>query len=518
MSLTGIDPFDPLPADRREFIFATGAGAGGGDEDLVLLYGNKTSSGTEATDTIGDPIIDDADCIARFGRRSEIRWSYLKYIAVDKTATIRAVAAPEAGGSTAATVTFTFAAGAASDTTTLPVEWGGEKVEVVISSGDTAITQAANFAAKVNAASEGSWPFTAAVGGGGSEHIVTLTCANKGPRGDLILERVRATYKKTVTTTCTKGSVTGGSGADDFTAAYAEATKGTYFYQVNPCHATASVTSTDNQIGEGIEYIKTMALPAGGKEQMMFFGLVGTQAQATAVATSSAANSVYAKFYRSKNNPWTPGMIAAHHAAINRSQQIAYPAANLNGYTATDNTIYQVPAPYSKSDWPSETEQRADVNNGVSPVAFRTNGTAYLVRDVLSRSLNAQGNNDYRARAGHITRAITKYWGILFQRWQATKQPNVDDDLPVGATPRPLTSYPQSLASLAKSLIDDFTGPNPLGKYPGPILQPSVATAMKNSVIAKKAGAGKLSLSADLRAVEHLIGSETTLREVGDAY
>jgi phage tail sheath gpL-like len=518
MSLTGIDPNDPVPADRREFIFAAGPASGSGQTWDVLLWGYKTSSGSETTNTIGTPILDDADCIARFGRRSILRWMYLIYTAIDKGATIYAIAIPEAGGATAASCTFTFAAGAATDTTTLPIQWGGETEEVTISQGDLAVTQAANFAAKINAAHEGSWPFTAAVGSAGSEHIVTVTGANLGPEGTFIINAIRAVYKKDVTTTCTKSAVTAGTGAADATTAFTAAAQGTFFYQASMFHATAGVSSTDNQIGEHINYIKTQCLPINGKEQIAYFGLVGTQAQATAVATSSGANSVFGRLVRAENSPWFPGMIAAHHAAIARSQRIAYPAANLNGYTSTDSTPYLIPPPYSKDDYPTDTEVRADVNNGVSPVAFRTNGTPYWVRAISSRSLNAAGNTDYRAREDHILEVDAFFWQTFYARWQSQKQPNVDDDPPLGATPQPRTAYPSTLAAMARALIDDFAGPNPLGKYPGPLLQFSRVDEMKRSIVARKAGPGKLSISIDLRPVEHLIGSETTLRDVSDAY
>lgn len=518
MALTGIDPNDPIPRDRREFIFAAGPPSGLASDKEVLLFAYKTSSGSETVNTINTPILDDDDAVARFGRRSLMRWMCLAYWMVDKTATIYGVAIPEAGGATAASCTFTFAAGAASDTTNLKIEWGGETEQPPVQSGDTAITQAATFAASVNGAHEGSWPMTAAVGGAGSEHIVTVTCANLGPEGTLVLERLHCTYAKSVTTTVTKSAVTAGTGAADGTTAYAAAAQGRFFYQASMFHATAGVTATDNQIGEHIKYLKDQALPSGGKEQVAFFGLVGTQSQATAVATSSGANSVYARFFRAENSPWFPGMIAAHHAAVTRSQRIPYPAASLIKYTSTDNTPYSMPAPHSKDDYPTDVEIRADLNNGVSPIAYRTDGTAYLVRAISSRSLNAAGNNDYRAREDHLFEVDAFYWEILDQRWQAIAQPNVDDDLPRGGIPRPKTSYPSSLRSLARSLIDDFAGPNPLGRYPGPLFQASKVDEMKASVVAKKAGPGKLSLSVDLRPVEHLIGTESTLRDVSDSY
>ncbi len=70
MALTGIDPFDPTPATRRELIFGAGLSSTGPDRQ-VILYGNKQASGSEPLDTLSDtPIADDSDAIARYlGRR-----------------------------------------------------------------------------------------------------------------------------------------------------------------------------------------------------------------------------------------------------------------------------------------------------------------------------------------------------------------------------------------------------------------------------------------------------------------
>ena len=60
MALTGIDPNDPTPRDARELIFGAGEGSTGESRD-VLIYGNRTSAGSEAVDALGSPIADDQD-------------------------------------------------------------------------------------------------------------------------------------------------------------------------------------------------------------------------------------------------------------------------------------------------------------------------------------------------------------------------------------------------------------------------------------------------------------------------
>lgn len=512
MALTGVDPNDPRPSTRRELVFAAGESGGSAGPGLVLLYGNKTTAGSEAANKIGEFIKDDSDAVARFGRRSELYQMFRKYVAIDKTATIYAIAVPEGVAATAATCTLTFATSATA-VSTVEVSWGGEKVAAAVASGDDVTAIAAAVAKAINAADSGSWPVTATSALG----VVTVTAANKGPRGGLVLARLTVRFTSPATTTVTKSAVVAGTVDDDFTDAYAEAATGVYEYQCIPCHATAAVGATDNQIGEGADFVKAQALPGVGKEQRLHVGLVGTQAEATAVATSGACNSPRVFFFHAENSPWTPAMLAAHHMAAVRSRQMVYPAANLNGYTATESTPYLVPEPADKADRPTPTEVIADLNNGICPVEFSATGKPSLTRFITSRSLNSQGENDYRAREGHITKCIDFSWGIVKQRWEDQKQPNIADDPAPGAKPVPLTSTPGQLKGIIWSVIDDLAGPMPLGIYPGPILAPDRVAKMKASVNVARVGAA-LHASADFEVVMHLLKSETTINETSPAY
>ncbi len=513
MSLSGVDPNDPTPADRRELVLGAGAGNGGSSDRPVLMIGNITSAGTATVSAVSEFIVDDADAINKAGRRSELYRMYKSYTQVDKDARIYFCPSVASAG-TAATRTITLAT-TATAASSLKIELVGETVEVPISEGDTAIVVAAAVAAAINAASEGTWPVTAAQGAPANDHIVTLTTANLGPRNILILERLRTTFTKSCGMTSTLAAVAGGATEDDATAAISAASNGEYYYWVVPFHTTSAATATDNQLGEATQAVVTQGLPINGKDQVLCAGFVGTQAQATTVATS--LNTTYAHLYRYENNDWTPGMIAAHHAAVKRSQEIAHPSANLAGYQNTDNTVYLVPPPFSIGDRPTAAEIKADLNNGVSPGAFNRLGKAYLVRDVTTRSLNAQGLNDYKAREGHIRSAINFSWQEFRGRLASSKQPFVADNPAEGKKPTPRTMTPAIVEGIAIGLIDDLAGPNPLGKYSGPILGPDRIQTMKDALAVAKRPAG-ITIGMDLYAVEHYLHSETTIREVGPAY
>src|SRR5688572_28389024 len=103
MSLTGLDPNTPVPGTYVELTLGAGATAGQAIDRTILIYANKTTAGSETTATIGDPVIDEADCIARCGRRSEALWMYRMANSHDPDARIYLNLVAESGG-TAATV------------------------------------------------------------------------------------------------------------------------------------------------------------------------------------------------------------------------------------------------------------------------------------------------------------------------------------------------------------------------------------------------------------------------------
>ncbi len=513
-TLTGVDPLDPTPSDRREILFAQGTSSGSNNQLLVLLYGNKTSAGSETVETISNiPIADKQDARDRFGARSEVYHEYAKYVRVDPNAQVFGIAVTEAG--TAASRPFVFANTAGSAGTCF-IDWGGETVSFPVNSGDTAGAIGANAVIAINNAAEGTWPFTAA-----GTTTVTCTAANTGPRGDLVIGRIRMRFDKVtsvITTTITPGSLTAGATLDDFTTALGVAANGDYAINVFPCHSALALTTTDNQAGEAITTIAANRNPTNGKSQYAFFGLVGTPTEAVTCVASAGGNSASAFFVHQENNPWSPGMLAAHHAAIARVARLAYPGFNINGYTNSDTSPYDVPRPYANTDEPTAAEIKTLLNNGVTPIAFSKIGAAYVVRFVTSRSfIPGTTTNDYRAREGHIPFAADYFAESMQTRWRTTKQPNVANDLAKGAKPLPLTSYPADLRRLAESTIDDLAGLNPEGRYPGPILASDEVAAMKASIVTDGPTYGKLGVTLNIVAVKHLIGSASKFRETSPA-
>jgi phage tail sheath gpL-like len=492
--LTGVDPQDPTPGIIRDLIFAQNASGGGGSSRDVVLLGNKTSAGSETVNTLNGEVVDSNDMEARVGRRSELNWMYRVFRAIDKTARVYFIAVTEAG--TASTFTLTVA-NAATDTTTAVIEWGGETMEMTINSGDSVASITDALAAKINA--NLYWPFTASSDG---VSVVTVTTANTGVRSVYVANPFRVTLRKAITTTITKSAVAAGATEDDFTTAYSVLnTAGTFFYQVSAKTAITTVTATDNGIGEHLTNIASQALPNPGKGQIGIFGLVSTQANATLVGVSAPANSVYAVFVRAENNPWFPGMLAAHVAAVKRNAEIVDPGANLTGYTVSDTTQFLVPPPYDKTDYPTDTEIRADLNNGITPITFSASGTPSIVRQITGKNwTNSASTKDYRAREGHIPSVVLYLWEVVRSRYAATKQGRVAADPPRGQKPLPGTTTPGAVKALIQNIIDDYTFGNANGA--GPLLDPTVYQAMQDSVDVRLLTDG-ISAHVDWVAVRH---------------
>jgi phage tail sheath gpL-like len=487
--LTGVDPNDPIPGQKIEIRFEQGKGSGASQQRKVVFLGQKTSDGSEDENTLGVFVADYADAIERFGVKSElVSQMYAKYIEIDPDAEIYMIAIPAGGGATASEVDFTIATNA-SASTTLVVEWAGDEVEVSIASGDTPTTQAANVAAAINDKAEWPWSAAAALG------VVTATVESPiGPRGDFVLNGLRMYYRKNVSSTVTKGSITSGTTDDDQTTALGILATRDLYYQVSSKSPTTTATSTDNGVGEHAAQITALALPARGIRQQMFWGFVGQSSSVATIATS--INNVRAEMAWAQGTSWTPAMLAAHFAAVVRSQQVAHPGARLTGYGKGTGDIFRVPKPWLSADLPLENEIRSALNNGATPIDWTPTGQGFIVRQITSRSLNGTVN-DYRARSGHIPSALDYSAAFIADNIATTAQDFVADDPPEGTLPLENTTYPNQVAGEARSSIDQlvqFAG--------GPVLDPTVLDQMKASVEARFITNG-VSLKMSLEAVKH---------------
>lgn len=347
---------------------------------------------------------------------------------------------------------------------------------------------------------------------------VNLTTSQKGPRSKYWIAQLRVAFADpTNATTVVKSSVTAGSTSDSCATAITAVDTSTFTYHVLASTATSSVTSSDGGVGQYSAYISSAVSPTGGKNSVGIFAVDGTSTQATSVTQSAVVNSVWMKCYRVKNNDWHPAMVAAHHAAIHRSQEVNYAAANLAGWTedSTRGRVYRIPDPFTKTDRPTQTEQTTDLQGGVSTVGFRTDGTAYLVRSITTYSWTGSSTtSDFRAREGHIPSVLFKGWEDLDADLRAQNQPNIADDPPQGARPVAGFMYPSSVKSIANKKTTDMCGPYQNGMA---LLDPSVLAQMlaQNSVSRTAAG---FELDLAWACVRHNLQDDVLIAEIGPAY
>jgi phage tail sheath gpL-like len=413
---------------------------------------------------------------------------YRQYVLVDPQAEVYGIAIPAGGGATASEVDFVFAT-TATGATTLVIEWGSDFVEVSVATGDTAAVQAANAEAAIDGKID--WPISASV------VTATLTATVEsplGPRGDYTLDMLRMYYRKSVASTVTKGAVTSGTTDDDQSTALALLKTRNIYYQVNSKSPTSATTTTDNGVGEHAAQLQTLALPASGIRQQMFWGFVGQSSNVATIATS--VNNPRAQMCWAQGCPWTPAMVAAHYAAIVRSKQIAHPAARLTGYGKGIVDVCRFPKPWSSADLPLESEVRSALNNGATPIDWTATGQGFVVRQITTRSLNG-AVNDYRVRSGHIVSALDYAAESIADDIATTAQDFVADDPAEGVLPLENTTYPNQVAGEIRSGIGRlilFSG--------GPVLDPSVESAMKASVEVRRLVNGT-SARMQLEAVKH---------------
>lgn len=490
--LTGIDPNDPRPGTAIEIRLATGVGTGAVGSRKIVLLAQKTSDGSETENSVDVLIADENDAVARFGTKSEMLTMYRKYVQIDPNAEIYGIAVPAHGSATASSKTFTFAT-TATAATTLVIEWAGETTEVPVAVGDTASTIAANAEAAGDDMFE--WPISFSV----SSAVVTATVVSPlGPRGDFTLAGLRMYFKKNPTTTITESAVTSGTNDDDHTTALSVLSTRNLYHQVSSKTLTGTATVTDNGIGEHAAQISALALPAVGIRQQLHFGYVG-QASNIVSYTTTNLNNARVKMYWAQGTSWTPAMVAAHCAAVEHFKRLAVIAARLTDYGLSARgvtEVFNIPIPWLSADLPTDAEIRSALNNGATVINWTPTKQAYIVREIATRSLNGTAN-DYRARSGHIVPALDFAADYIAQQVAVVAQDFVSDDLAEGILPIENTTTPLAVKGVVLAAIDDLVA------YPnGPVLDPSVVDAMKNSLEVRRLVNGT-SIKMRLEAAKH---------------
>ncbi len=456
ITITGFTADDPVPGNYLQINFAQGEAAGSGSPIEVLLMGNMLSTGTATADTIvygPDTTVQlqtETDAINLFGTGSELHRMFRRFVKVNKTTTVRAIAVTESAG-TQATGTFRFV-GTATSAGTAKLYVHDEFVEVPIATNEISSTTATNMAAKIN--EQTHWGVTAAATATGIWGFVTLTARQKGPRGNEIRYMPGITPNLGMTVpTAIDLPLANGATADSNTTALGTINNQKFYYIVSAAGDATQFDALSDQVD-------TNALPVTGIRQRCITGSVDTLANTNTIATGR--NAARAEIVWSQYSPWTGAELAANHAAIVTLYETKpNPKTNFAGFgnDATTAATWFVPRPRLDSALPSRANIKSALNNGVCPIAVNPNGSTYLVNRITTRSLNGS-NNDYRIRDAHKVTICDFFGEDLVAKFNLQfPGMRIGDDVPDGAPqPGPLVVTPRRARNAVFGLVDVYAG------------------------------------------------------------
>lgn len=428
IALVGLAANDPVPGEYIEIDFAAGPAIAGQTPYAGLLIGNKMPGGAAANDTMvygpdtPTPLGSEADAIFLFGEGSELHRMWKRWNAVNKTSSLYAIAVTESAGAKATgaiTLTVTATGGG-----TLRVYVEDETVDVGITTGDTPTQVAANAVIQINGKT--SWPVVASSAAG----VLTLTAKQKGLRGNWLRFWSRLVQPcGTATSTTSVAFMTGGTTADDSTAALATIAPLRYYYIV-------SSAEDATQLGALVAQVNTQAAPTTGIRQRVFAGSIDVLANAQTIATG--LNAARAELVWLAQSDVPPCELAASIGAVYAlEEQPQRPRLNFSSYgdDAQTSANWLIKPPNSRVA-PTRLQFESAMNNGLTPIGCRAAGSTYIGKRCTTRSLNG-ANPDYRIRDGHKVTVCDRYGDDLQSKLANTMRGKEIGDDPVGNQPGP---------------------------------------------------------------------------------
>ena len=204
------------------------------------------------------------------------------------------------------------------------------------------------------------------------------------------------------------------------------------------------------------------AQPTTGIRQRAVFGSMDTAANTNTVAIG--LNAPRAECVWGNATDWQPLELAANAAALYMLLEAGAPFGvarkNFSNFptSATDQTSWQVtPGRGGVGGAPTTAQLVSALNNGVTPISINTQGQAYLVKRITTRSLNGT-TADYRIRDAHKV-SVCDYWcddtqSVLQQQFGGK---DLLPDLQVGnpAFPPQATS-PRIVGGAIKSMVQNY--------------------------------------------------------------
>jgi phage tail sheath gpL-like len=451
ISLVGLSPSDPVPGEYAEVNFAQGEASSGAGVYAALLVGGKLSTGSATADTViygpdtPVPLTGEADAIALFGAGSELHRKVRRFLAINTTTPLYAIAVSEGGSAAAATGTITIAT-TATGAATLRIYVGDEFVDVGIASGDTPTTIATNAVKAINGKTW--WAVTAT----NSSGVITLTTRQKGLRANFVRywAQIRPSAIGTTVSPTASTTTSGGTVSDDSTTALGTILPKRFYYIV-------SAAEDATQLGALLSQVNTQALAVTGIRQRVVAGSVDTLANAITISTG--LNGARAELVWLAQSDVPPCEMAAHNAAIYTLEEApAVPRCNFSSYgdDAKTSSNWKIRAPMSGAS-PTRSQIFAALNAGLTPIGVRTSGSTYLVKRITARFL-AGNVVDYRIRDAHKVTVCDRYVDDLIAKAALTMRGKLlaDDPKKNEPVPGPNVITPRVVKAMINRLTRDY--------------------------------------------------------------
>lgn len=456
ISLTGLASNDPVPGEYAEIAFAQGEASRGTATYSALLVGGKLSTGSATTNTVvygpdtAVSMTSEADAIALFGAGSELHRMFRRFLAVNNTTPVYAIAVADGTTPVQGTGTVTIT-GTATSGGAVRVFVADEFVDVGFVTGDTPTIIAASLVLAINAKTH--WSCTASNASG----VITLTAKQAGLRGNFTryFAQVLPTTSGVSATPTASTAFTGGSVADSNTTALTTISPERYYYIV-------SAAQDATQAGALLSQVNTQALPVTGIRQRVFVGSVDTLANTITVVNS--LNGARAEMVWLYQSDLPPGELAANNAAVYALEEAAAsPRLNFDSYgeDAKTSANWKVKAPLSGAK-PTRSQIFAALNAGVTPIGVRKNST-YLVSRVTTKYYGSSTSVvDYRVRDAHKVTICDRYVDDLIAKAASALRGKTVANDPVKnePTPGPGVVTPRVVKALIDRLSQDYAENN----------------------------------------------------------
>jgi phage tail sheath gpL-like len=487
MALTSIIANDnKVPGTYIRVSLGAGARSAADSTQHVVLFGNKTSDGSMVVETEYDCFsIDEARSLA--GNKSELACMAEQALLANPGCSLKLMAITESAG-TKASATITIG-GAATATTagTVEVSVRGRVIEVGFAAGDTLATIATAVRDAINNMT--FWPVVASV----ASAVVTVTAANFGPRGNFISLRTRIIESGTgITSTASAGYLASGATSDSPATALAVQAGLRRKFLVCPY-------SDSTNIGSFKSHVDAQDEPEIGARKWVICATHETIANTTTLATGINFPRVQLAWMR--NSDMTPGEIAAGVAAFRAMQESTAPRFNYDGVIIPGFLPH-----YSKSDIATNSQLKAALNNGITPLATVGAGEVNFVRCITTKSQDTTGKPDYRVLDIHKV-VVPDYAADVFEVGYPDRFGGMaaSDDPAEGKLPPADVATPSIVRDYVFEVLNalEGEGSDSLGIIGGLLDLGSVAANEKQVIVElSKISQGRFNINSPINVIE----------------